>query len=157
MKLDHIAYRVADRHDAARLMIEQFGYIIIDEFLIDFDDGSRSASFALQKDGEPDIFISDGSDEGIVYNWVKNRGGGGGVHHLAYFVDNVAAKMEEWKQKGVATFTTEEPIVGPGLTQAFTTPHPLTGTIYELINRDEGTIGFNIDSVRRLMESTKGL
>ena len=79
MKLDHIAYRVADRHDAARLMIEQFGYIIIDEFLIDFDDGSRSASFALQKDGEPDIFISDGSDEGIVYNWVKNSGGGGGV------------------------------------------------------------------------------
>ena len=34
MKLDHIAYRVADRNAATRLMVEQFGYLVVEEFTI---------------------------------------------------------------------------------------------------------------------------
>jgi len=157
MKLDHIAYRVARRDEAARLMTQQFGYLIVDEFLLNFDDGTGTKCYALQKNGEPDIFISQGEPGSVVSKWVEDRGGAGGIHHIAYFVDDVAAKMNEWKRRRVATFTTDEPIVAPGLIQAFTEPHPLTGTIYELINRDEGTFGFNAESVKRLMESTKGL
>lgn len=157
MKLDHIAYRVADRNAAARLMTEQFGYLIMDEFLLDFDDGTNTRCYALQKRGDPDLFISDGTPGSVVNEWVKARSGTGGVHHIAYFVDDVAAKMKEWTRRGVAKFTTDKPVVGPGLIQAFTEPHPLTGMIYELINRDEGVIGFNAQNVKRLMESTKGL
>ena len=91
----------------------------------------------------------------MVARWVEDRGGVGGVHHIAYFVDDVAAKMREWRRHKVATFTTNEPVVGPGLIQAFTRPHPLTGMIYELIYRDEGVIGFNAENVKRLMESTR--
>jgi len=157
MKLDHIAYRVADRDKAARLMTEQFGYLIAQEFSLTFDDGTSTKCYALQRQGEPDLFISSGVPGSVVNNWVKERNGMGGVHHIAYFVDDVAEKMKEWTRRRVATFTTDEPIISPGLIQAFTRPHPLTGVIYELINRDEGVIGFNADSVKRLMESTRNL
>jgi 4-hydroxyphenylpyruvate dioxygenase-like putative hemolysin len=157
MRLDHIAYRVSDRKAAARLMVLEFGYLFVEEFLLNFDDGTCTKCYALQKKGEPDLFISEGAPNSIVDRWVQDRGGVGGIHHVAYFVDDVAAKMREWRRRKVATFTTDEPIVGPGLIQAFTEPHPLTGVIYELINRDEGVVGFNAENVKRLMESTKGL
>ncbi len=63
--------------------------------------------------------------------------------------------MEEWIRLGVAEFTTDGPVVGEFLTQAFTKPHPLTGIIYELISRDEGVLGFEPENVKKLMESTK--
>lgn len=157
MKLDHIAYRVADRIGAARLMTEHFGYLIVEEFCLKFDDGTSTQCYALQKNGEPDLFISSGGSDSVVDSWVKARGGIGGVHHIAYRVDDVAAHMKEWTRRQVARFTTEQPIVGPGLIQAFTEPHPLTGVIYELIWREEGTLGFNAENVKKLMESTKDL
>ena len=103
----------------------------------------------------PEIFVSDGSEGSIVGDWVAERGGVGGIHHMAYQVDDVEAVMNEWKEKGYAEFYSEEPIVCeyPNLTQVFSKPSELTGVIYEFINR-EGA-GFCKDSVKRLMESTK--
>jgi catechol 2,3-dioxygenase-like lactoylglutathione lyase family enzyme len=103
----------------------------------------------------PEIFVSDGSEGSIVGDWVSERGGIGGIHHIAYQVDDVKAVMRKWKEKGYAEFYTEEPIVckDPNLTQVFTKPSELTGVIYEFINR-EGA-GFCKDSVKSLMESTK--
>src|SRR5205807_229039 len=73
--------------------------------------------------------------------------------HLAYQVDSVQSKMNEWKTKGYAEFTTETPLTCPGLTQVFTKPSNLTGVIYEFIER--GKHGFCKDNVRDLMISTK--
>tara|TARA_Y100000310_G_scaffold303289_1_gene341517 strand:+ start:3090 stop:3662 length:573 start_codon:yes stop_codon:yes gene_type:complete len=103
----------------------------------------------------PEIFVSDGGINSIVGDWVAERGGIGGIHHIAYQVNNVEAIMKEWKEKGYAEFYTEKPITckDPDLTQVFTKPSELTGAIYEFINR-EGA-GFCKDSVKKLMESTK--
>ena len=103
----------------------------------------------------PEIFVSDGGLGSIVGDWVAERGGVGGVHHIAYQVEDVGAVMGEWKEKGYAEFYTEEPITckDPDLSQAFTKPSELTGVIYELISR-EGP-GFCKDSVKQLMESTR--
>ena len=87
-------------------------------------------------------------------DWVAERGGIGGVHHIAYQVEDVEAKMKEWRDKGYAEFYSEEPMTCPGLTQVFTKPSKLTGVIYELISR-EGK-GFCEVNVKGLMESTKG-
>ena len=102
----------------------------------------------------PEIFVSDGGVGSIVGDWVAERGGVGGIHHIAYQVDDVEAVMNEWKEKGYAEFYSEEPIVckDPNLTQVFSKPSELTGVIYEFINR-EGA-GFCKDSVKQLMEST---
>lgn len=101
----------------------------------------------------PEIFISDGPEGSIVGDWVTERGGVGGVHHIAYQVDDVEATMHSWKQLGYAEFLSDEPLECPGLKQVFTKPSELTGVIYELIERDGD--GFCEANVKGLMESTK--
>jgi len=184
MRLDHIAYRVDSRHKAAAFFNEAFGYSLGTEFQIEFDDGSKADCLALtppevrnvdtslwtyyslqtapygetiksEYHAPPEIFVSDGSEGSIVGNWVAERGGVGGIHHMAYQVNDVKAVMDEWKEKGYAEFYSEEPVTcqDPDLVQIFTKPSELTGIIYEFINR--AGAGFCKDSVKELMESTK--
>ena len=104
----------------------------------------------------PEIFVSDGESEigeSIVGKWVKARGDVGGIHHIAYQVDDVQKTMNQWKEKGYAEFASKEPLTCPGLTQVFTKPSELTGVIYEFINR--GKHGFCVKNVKDLMVSTK--
>tara|TARA_R100000808_G_C2152301_1_gene161629 strand:+ start:4207 stop:4770 length:564 start_codon:yes stop_codon:yes gene_type:complete len=184
MRLDHIAYRVKDRRKSADFFLNAFGYKIGTEFEITFDDGSKADCLALtppenrvedtnlwhlkthfspnevevenalEYHAPPEIFVSDGTKGSIVGDWVAERGGVGGVHHIAYQVEDVQLVMNEWKEKGYAEFYSEEPITckDPDLTQVFTKPSELTGVMYEFINR-EGA-GFCKDSVKKLMEST---
>lgn len=192
MRLDHIAYRVKDRHKTVDFFKKAFGYTVQTEFEIEFGDGSKAKCFALEPpekpsvdqklstkwmwtsyedlyddEGEirispdveyhmaPEIFVSDGTPGSIVGDWVESRGGIGGIHHIAYQVDDVEAKMKEWKELGYAEFTTDKPLECPGLKQCFTKPSELTGVIYEFISR--GTHGFCEANVKDLMESTKDL
>lgn len=55
MRLDHIAYRVADRTKTAKLFIDAFGYRIQTEFDIDFPDGSKAKCIALEPSEKPKI------------------------------------------------------------------------------------------------------
>lgn len=103
----------------------------------------------------PEIFVSDGLPGSIVGDWVADRNGVGGIHHIAYQVSDVADVMKQWKDAGYAEFLSEEPMTCPGLKQVFTKPSELTGVIYELISR-EGD-GFCEDNVKELMTSTKEL
>ena len=182
MRLDHIAYRVKDRYETTDFFKNAFGYKVGTEFQIIFDDESKAdclaleppesrpsdtdlwsfyssvttpyASFTSEFHAPPEIFVSDGTEGSIVGDWVAERGGVGGVHHIAYQVEDVQLIMNEWKDKGYAEFYSEKPITckDPDLTQVFTKPSKLTGVMYEFINR-EG-VGFCKDSVKKLMEST---
>lgn len=177
-RLDHIAYRVANRKKTARFFIDSFGYQFQTEFEIEFADGSKAKCIALEPPERvaadapwrsfapaygspqeqeyhmpPEIFISDGDPRSIVGQWVAARGGTGGIHHLAYQVNSVAETMRQWQEKGYAEFTTKDPLTCPDLTQVFTKPSELTGVIYEFIER--GKHGFCVDNVKDLMESTK--
>ena len=183
MRLDHIAYRVENRHKTAAFFTEAFGYTLGTEFQIEFDDGSKADCMALlppevrhpdtslwtyfslqaapyapvksEYHAPPEIFVSDGSEGSIVGDWVAERGDVGGVHHIAYQVDDVEAVMNEWEKKGYAEFYSEEPIAchAPDLVQVITKPSKLTGVMYEFINRKGA--GFCKDSVKKLMESTE--
>lgn len=103
----------------------------------------------------PEVFISDGNPESIVGKWVAERGGIGGIHHMAYQVESVSDTMRKWREKGWAEFTTDDPLTCPDLTQCFTKPSELTGVIFEFIER--GKHGFCAENVAALMESTKGV
>ena len=180
MRLDHIAYRVKDRFKTARLFIECFGYRIAEDlpegFKIEFEDGSSADCLVLlppeQQTGNipwmvehyfnhdytnyhiaPEIFISDGTNDSIVGKWVADRGGVGGIHHMAFQVDSVESTMSDWSEKGFVEFATNQPLTCPGLVQVFTKPSELTGVIYELIERENH--GFCQANVKALMESTK--
>ena len=103
----------------------------------------------------PEIFVSDGPPGSIVGDWVADRNGVGGVHHIAYQVSDVAGTMKKWKDAGYAEFLSDKPLTCPGLEQVFTKPSELTGVIYELIDRDGK--GFCEDNVKDLMLSTRKL
>ena len=165
MKLDHIAYRVKDRHEASRFFQSMFGYEVGTEFDVEFDDGSKAECYALVppiispgmiREG-PEIFISDGSTGSVVGDWVEARGGVGGIHHIAYKVSDIDQVVNEWKKRDVE-FLTDNIIDCPDdkLRQIFTKPLDyLGGIIIELIER--GSKGFCEKSVKDLMNSTKGL
>ena len=181
MRLDHIAYRVADIYKTAHFFVECFGYRIAEDlpegFEITFEDDTKAQCLVLLPPEKlerldlpwqfadiasnqeyhmpPEIFVSNGTPGSIVYDWVQKRDGVGGIHHLAYQVDSVAHKMQEWQEKGYAEFTSETPLTCPGLSQVFTKPSELTGVIYEFIER--GVHGFCKENVKDLMNSTKGL
>jgi 4-hydroxyphenylpyruvate dioxygenase-like putative hemolysin len=53
MRLDHIAYRVADRRKTAEFFVKAFGYHLQTEFDIDFDDGSAAKCIALEPPEKP--------------------------------------------------------------------------------------------------------
>jgi 4-hydroxyphenylpyruvate dioxygenase-like putative hemolysin len=102
----------------------------------------------------PEIFVSEGQPGSIVEKWVNERGGVGGIHHLAYQVSSVEDTMKKWKEKGYAEFCSERPLTCPddNLIQIFTKPSTITGMIYEFITRGEH--GFCTDNVKKLMLST---
>tara|TARA_R100000008_G_C3554659_1_gene152494 strand:- start:486 stop:986 length:501 start_codon:yes stop_codon:yes gene_type:complete len=166
MKLDHIALRVADRHKAVNFFQSMLNYEVGAEFDIDFDDGSKAECYALippllpivlVREG-PEIFISDGTPGSIVGDWVEARGGVGGVHHIAYKVKDIDSIVNDWRSKGTVEFLTDDIIDCPDddLRQIFTKPLDyMGGIIIELIER--GSKGFCQNSVRDLMNSTKGL
>jgi catechol 2,3-dioxygenase-like lactoylglutathione lyase family enzyme len=186
MRIDHIAFRVADRNKTAKFFQDALGYRIQTEFPIDFGDGDTVKCFALEPPEKlplsskilpwaysgviyqempdkvqehlqeyhiaPEIFVSDGSPNSIVGKWVAARGGVGGVHHIAYQVKSVQETMNEWRDKGYAEFTSNEPFKCPGLTQVFTKPSDLCGVIFEFIEREDH--GFCAGNVKSLMMST---
>jgi catechol 2,3-dioxygenase-like lactoylglutathione lyase family enzyme len=171
MRLDHIAYRVTNRENAIKFLKLSLGYEIDptlkEGFDIQFEDGSLARCYALVPPetsieristtngfiahAAPEIFVSEGSSNSIVAAWVKENGSG--IHHLAYEVDSVHDTMKKWKDNGIE-FMTEEPLSCPGLVQIFTKPHPETGMIYELIEREAQ--GFCKENVKDLMNGTGG-
>ena len=141
-----------------------FGYAFNTEFNVEFDDGSVAKCMimvppvgpvTLVREGH-EIFISDGDEKSIVGKWVKERGSGG-IHHMAYRVKEIQPIVDEWRDLDIE-FLTDDVIDCPddNLRQIFTKPlEEFGGVIIELIER--GDKGFCQNSVKNLMESTKGL
>jgi len=106
----------------------------------------------------PEIAVSEGPAGSIVGDWVaRTNGGNGGVHHIAYEVEDVAATMKYWSEKHGVEFYSDEPLVceEDDLVQVFSKPSPITGVIYELITRGKDNKGFCVQNVKALMNSTK--
>ena len=180
MRIDHIAYRVRDKEKTAQFLIDFLGYKkpedLQEGFDIQFEDGTWAKCLVLEPPEKvtahvpwkifdmglmevhehhlaPEIFVSSGSPGSIVDKWVHQKGGIGGIHHIAYQVGSVHKLMAKWKEKNFAEFASEEPLKCEGLTQIFTKPMELTGVIYEFIER--GVQGFCAENVKDLMTSTK--
>ena len=159
MILDHIAYRVTNRKKAAGFLAKTLKYTTNTEFEIVFDNKSTAECLVLEPNSSqnPEIFISDGTDNSVVGEWVQAQNGSGGIHHIAYRVNDIYAIVQEWKENGVQ-FLTEDVIDCPedNMKQIFSKPLDiLGGLIIELIERQDK--GFCQNSVKDLMNSTKGI
>ena len=159
MILDHIAYRVTNRKKAAGFLAKTLKYTTNTEFEIVFDNKSTAECLVLEPNSSqnPEIFISDGTDNSVVGEWVQAQNGSGGIHHIAYRVSDIYAIVQEWKENGVQ-FLTEDVIDCPedNMKQIFSKPlDVLGGLIIELIERQDK--GFCQNSVKDLMTSTQGI
>ena len=159
MILDHIAYRVTNRKKAAGFLAKTLKYTTNTEFEIVFDNKSTAECLVLEPNSSknPEIFISDGTYDSVVGEWVQAHNGNGGIHHIAYRVNDIYAIVQEWKENGVQ-FLTEDVIDCPedNMKQIFSKPLDiLGGLIIELIERQDK--GFCQNSVKDLMNSTKGI
>ena len=159
MILDHIAYRVTNRKKAADFLEKTLKYTTNTEFEIVFDNKSTAECRVLEPSSSPnpEIFISDGTYNSVVGEWVQAHNGNGGIHHIAYRVNDIYAIVQEWKENGVQ-FLTEDVIDCPedNMKQIFSKPLDiLGGLIIELIERQDK--GFCQNSVKDLMNSTKGI
>lgn len=180
MRLDHIAFRVFNRNLARQYFCKHFGYKVSNDFQVDFPDKTYANCFVLSPPEKldkklpfinnitnlinnktvsyhmpPEIFLSEGSEGSIVEKWViQNQTK---LHHLAYQVESVKFIMDDFRQKGLTEFTSDEPLECDGLKQVFTKPCQFTGLIYEFIERENGKEGFCVKNVKDLMQSTKDL
>jgi catechol 2,3-dioxygenase-like lactoylglutathione lyase family enzyme len=79
MRLDHIAYRVADRWKTAKFFIEALGYHVQQEFTIDFGDGQTAQCIALEPPEKK---------KGTTVNWTY-----GGVNYMVEATDGLLREV----------------------------------------------------------------
>lgn len=184
-RIDHLAFRTFDRKKAVSFLCDALGYREATQFQIDFDKEKNdiaicsvlepsdrvdtklllpwiyTATFVKIDQNyvlSPEIFVSEGTEGSIVYNWSKSHSGAG-LHHIALQVSEestVEQEMRRWLDNGwCESFTSSEPFKCDEMSQIFTKPSSVLGVIFELIKRKES--GFCRDSVLSLMESTRDL
>lgn len=170
-RIDHIAFRTSNREKSVEFFQKAFGYKIQKTFDVVFNADDKAICTALEPPEKinnelpffmpfmfgdlkvdyhlaPELFISEGGK--IVSDWVKKNGSG--IHHIAICVPSVKEIMKEWKEKGLAEFSSDEPFNCDGLTQVFTREIPLLGVVLEFIEREK--YGFCEKNVANLMKSS---
>jgi methylmalonyl-CoA/ethylmalonyl-CoA epimerase len=155
-RLDHIAFRVTEVKTVVDFYTKTLGFQIVQEMEMDFG-GTKAYSNVLNLPGTSFYtFVDQGLDpDNIITKWVEKYGSG--LHHMAYLVDDIKTASDSLRNQGM-TFTTEKVVdTGGGLKQLFSTPHPVTGVITEIIERYQENVFFVQENVIELIKSTEGL
>jgi methylmalonyl-CoA/ethylmalonyl-CoA epimerase len=125
-KVNHIAVAVPDIEEALKFWRDAMG---IDVHHVE-DVPSQKSKVAFLPVGDTEVeLVQPTSDDSGVAKFVAEKGGG--MHHLCFEVDDVAAAMAELKEKGVRLLS-EEPNVLPGRKMAFIHPKSTGGVLVEL-------------------------
>lgn len=177
LPIHHIAYRVRDKDEAAKFFISHLNYYVQDKFPIYFNDDKTDVaqclalspinsidnqsfcflepyipnlSFRAEWHRPPEIFISEGTQNSIVGEWVNRKGPG--IHHIAFAVYNIREVVDKWISDGIE-FSSNDVMECDGLKQIFTKEHPVLGIVFELIETTNK--GFCVSNVKNLMEASK--
>jgi methylmalonyl-CoA/ethylmalonyl-CoA epimerase len=153
-RLDHIAFRVRKVAPVVDFYVKTLSFQVVQEMELDFG-GSKALSNVLNLTGSPFyIFVDQGLDEqNVITKWVDRNGGG--LHHMAYLVENIEAAADGLREDGMV-FTTDSVVdTGGGLKQLFSHPHPVTGVITEIIERYKEDVYFVQQNVLQLIKSTE--
>ena len=125
-KINHVAIVVADIEQALGFWRDALGLELdhIEEV------PSQQAAVAFLPVGESELeLVQPASPETGAGRFLAERGGG--MHHLCFEVDDIAAKLEELKAKGVR-LVNEVPLDLPGRKLAFVHPKSTGGVLVEL-------------------------
>jgi len=104
---------------------------------------------AVMKAGDLKVVLLKGaSEESQVSRYVQEYGPG--VQHVAFMVEGIEAVVKDLRSRGLPFDT--DVITAPGLKQAFSKRDPVSGMMFELIERT-GEEGFADANVQKLFES----
>ncbi len=125
-KINHVAVVVADIDAALAFWQDALGL----ELHHVEDVPSQKATVAFLPVGDSEVeLVKPTTDDSGVAKFLAERGGG--MHHLCFEVDDIAAKLAEMKAKGVRLIN-ETPIELPGRKMAFIHPKSTGGVLVEL-------------------------
>ena len=127
-KIHHLGYAVEDLEAASRLYRERFG-ARLEEPEVVADQGVKAAMFRV---GESRIeLLEPTGPDTPVGKFLAKRGEG--LHHVAFQVEDIEARLGELGRDGVELID-EEPRVGAGGTRmAFVHPKSVHGVLTELV------------------------
>lgn len=145
--VDHLAIAVEDLDAAVAFYRDQLGFVE-KERRVTRGTTTGMESVVMSGAAFHVVLLKGASPESQVSRYVAAYGPG--VQHVALHVTDIEAVVEDLKERGL-TFDTGI-IQGTGLKQAFTTRDPISGMMFELIERT-GAEGFQEQSVQQLFES----
>ncbi len=125
-KINHVAIVVADIEQALIFWRDALGLDL--EHIEDVPSQKAKVAFLPVGDSEVEL-VQPTSDNSGTAKFLAERGGG--MHHLCFEVDDIAAKLEELKGSGVRLIN-DTPIELPGRKLAFVHPKSTGGVLVEL-------------------------
>jgi len=125
-KINHVAIVVADIEQALSFWRDALGLEL--DHVEDVPSQKAQVAFMPVGEGEVELVRPTDSASGAG-KFLAERGGG--MHHLCLEVDDLAAKLEELKAKGVRLIN-DAPVELPGRRMAFIHPKSAGGVLVEL-------------------------
>ena len=125
-KINHVAVVVADIDQALGFWRGALGLEL--QHVEDVPSQKATVAFLPVGDSEVEL-VQPASEESGLGKFLAERGGG--MHHLCFEVDDITAKLEELKAKGVRLIN-ETPMDLPGRKMAFVHPKSTGGVLVEL-------------------------
>lgn len=125
-KINHVAIVVSDIEESLKFWRDAMG---IDLHHVE-DVPSQKAMVAFLPLGDSEVeLVKPTTDDSGVAKFLAEKGGG--MHHLCFQVDDIAAKLAELKEKGVRLID-ETARELPGRKMAFIHPKSTGGVLVEL-------------------------
>lgn len=145
--VDHLAIAVEDLEAAVAFYRDRLGFVELERRVTE---GKRTGmESAVMKAGELQVVLLKGTtEESQVTRYIKKYGPG--VQHVAFLVEGIEDVVADLRARGLPFDT--DVIVAPGLKQAFSKRDPVSGMMFELIERT-GTEGFSDQNVQKLFQS----
>jgi methylmalonyl-CoA epimerase len=145
--VDHLAVAVDDLEAAVAFYRDRLGFEEVERR--ETKGAATGMVSAVMKAGELKVVLLKGtSPESQVSRYVQEYGPG--VQHVAFMVQGIEDVVADLQQRGLAFDTNV--IIAPGLKQAFTRRDPISGMMFELIERT-GEEGFVDQNVQQLFDA----
>jgi methylmalonyl-CoA/ethylmalonyl-CoA epimerase len=145
--VDHLAIAVVDLEAAVALYTGRLGFVETERRSTA---GVKTGmdSVVLEGGGLKIVLLKGTSEESQVTRYVREYGPG--VQHVAFRVEGIEDVVADLKDRGFRFDT--DVIVSPGLKQIFSQRDPVSGMMFELIERT-GAEGFSDANVQKLFET----
>ena len=131
-KVDHIGIAVKDLNHALPYYIDMLGLTLLG--VEDVENQKVKVAFIDAGNVKLEL-LEPISGEGAIAKFIEKRGEG--IHHIAFGVTDIQARMDELKEKGVRLLQ-DEPNKGAGGAEvAFMHPKSSFGVLYELCDKGD--------------------